>query len=78
MILPPRPVPGVGIQPIKMTKPRHNTKWVMGLITLGLLGCTEQAPVIYHEPHVYKGKKDHHGPKANTLDSRFKQTQTDR
>jgi hypothetical protein len=50
----------------------------MGLITLGLLGCTEQAPVIYHEPHVYKGKKDHHGPKANTLDNRFKQTQTDR
>jgi len=42
------------------------------------LGCSEQSPITYHEAHLYKGKKDYHSARENTLDHRFKQTQTDR
>ncbi len=47
-------------------------------MALGLLACAEQEPVTYHEPHLYKGKKDPHTPRTSTLENRFKQTQTDR
>jgi hypothetical protein len=70
---------GAGTQPIKMTKPLRTTVSPIGLIILlGLIGCSEQSPIIYHEAHVYKGKKDLHSARENTLDHRFKQTQTDR
>ncbi len=70
---------GAGIQRIKMTKTLRALVWPIGLITLlGLIGCSEQSPITYHEAHLYKGKKDRHSARENTLDHRFKQTQTDR
>lgn len=57
---------------------------VLGVLSLGMIGCTEKASVTLHEPGVYKGDKDpllakQRDPEhIESLQNRFASGQTDR
>jgi hypothetical protein len=57
-------------------------KLLIILVTLMLTACYEDADVTIHEPGVYKGGNDPHAlsaeERAEILNKRFKQVQTDR
>lgn len=55
---------------------------LLPLLALGLAGCYEDTDVTLHEPGVYKGSDDAQiasdEERAETLERRFNQVQTDR